>query len=86
LKVSQAPQDGVCTMKVAYLIRELSNYEEETVKKPAAQKFSDCCLSNFRIWSGIIRTFQTLLWKFLDLDVNRFTRQKFHTITENIYL
>jgi hypothetical protein len=46
-----------------------------SASKPAALKSFDCCLSYFRTWSGIICDFRTSLREFLDLVVNRFTRQ-----------
>jgi hypothetical protein len=42
--------------------------------------FFYCCLSHFRIWSGIICDFQTSLREFLDPSVNRFARQTFPTV------
>jgi hypothetical protein len=50
-----------------------------SASKPAEQKSSDCCLSHFRTWPGIICDFQTFFRKYLDPVVNCFTRQTFFT-------
>jgi hypothetical protein len=52
--------------------------------KPATQKSSDCCISHFGTWSGIICDFRTSLREILEAVVNCFTRQNLPTANRKL--